>query len=231
MGIHDAIAFVDGLGGAMAGQMGLGGRIGSELNGLARRPDVEKVLEIGTYDGEGSTYCIADGLSRSTGRLRSMEVDAGLYRRARSFYAGSGLPVELECGLTLTLGDYQPFEHFLAAVARTEYEAEAPGTHLMWYERDLALARAAERTDLLREALERDVWYDLVLLDGGEYSSEVEFHLLEPHVNGYIVLDDTNPAHAIKNVANREWLYWSPDWEVVVDEPDDRCGWCVAKRR
>lgn len=215
----------------MPGQMGLGGHIGSTLNEIARRPDVERVLEIGTYDGEGSTYCIADGLFRSTGRLRTIEVDQALHEKARAFYAGTGLPVELECGLTVRLDDYQPFEHYLPAIQRTAYEAEAPGTHRMWYDRDLGLARSAKRTDLLRELLASDRWYDLVLFDGGEYSSEAEFHLLEPHVRGYVVLDDTNPVHAIKNVANREWLHWSADWDVVVDEPDERCGWCVAKRR
>ncbi len=101
----------------------------------------------------------------------------------------------------------------------------------MWYENELALARGAERRDLLRELLRRDRWYDLVLFDGGEYASEREFHLLEPYVSGYVVLDDTNPVRSIKNAANREWLAWSPDWEIVADEPDDRCGWCVAKRR
>ncbi|HEY3318450.1 MAG TPA: hypothetical protein VGK50_08515 [Coriobacteriia bacterium] len=215
----------------MGGQMGLTGRIGATLSELARRPEVEKVLEIGTYDGEGSTYCLACGLAHGTGRLRSVEVDGGLYRKARAFYSESGLPVDLEWGLTITPGDYRPFEYFLPAIGRTAYEADAPGTHRMWYERELGLALSAERTDVLRQALECDHWYDLVLFDGGEYSAELEFHLLEPNIRGYAVLDDTNPVRSIKNAANREWLIRSPDWDLVVDEPEDRCGWCVAKRR
>lgn len=215
----------------MPGQMGLSGQIGATLNELARRPEVEKALEIGTYNGEGSTYCIADGLSRSTGRLCSIEADRGLFEHARAFFAGSGMPVELRCGLTVSLEDYAPYEHFLPAIERTSYETVAPGTHRDWYEREISLARTAEDTDLLRQLLARDHWYDLALLDGGEYASEVEFHRLEPHVRNYIVLDDTNPVRSIKNAANREWLIWSPDWDVVVDEAEDRCGWCVAKRR
>lgn len=215
----------------MAGQMGLSGRIGATLFELARKPEVEKALEIGTYNGEGSTYCIADGLSRTTGRLTSIEVDPELYEQARTFFARRGLPVDLHCGLTLRLDEYLPFEAYAPRIERTAYEAEAPGTHLQWYEQELAKARSAERTDLLRELVKRDGWYDLALLDGGEYSSDLEFHVLEPNVRGYFVLDDTNPERSIKNAAAREWLYWSPDWEVVRDEPDDRCGWCVAERR
>lgn len=215
----------------MAGQMGLGGRIGGTLNELARRPEVEKVLEIGTYNGEGSTLCLAEGLSHTTGRLQSVEVDADLHRQAAAFYTGSGLPVELHCGLTVTLEDYRPFESYLPRISRTAYEAEAPGTHRMWYDQELAKARAAERRDVLRELLARERWFDLALLDGGEYASDAEFHVVEPFVGGWIVLDDTNPERSIKNAENREWLDWSPDWELVVDEPDDRCGWCVARRR
>jgi hypothetical protein len=230
VGKNTALSLRDG-GLLMAGQMGLGGRIGATLNELARRPEVEKALEIGTYNGEGSTYCIADGLSHTTGRLNTIEADRKLHEQACSFYSGKGLPVELHCGLTVSVADYKPFEHYLSAIQRTAYEAEAPGTHQMWYEQELAMARSADRTDLLRELLKRDRWYDLALFDGGEYVSESEFHLMEPFVHGYIVLDDTNPLRSIKNAANREWLYWSPDWEILVDEPDDRCGWCAAKRR
>lgn len=215
----------------MPGQMGLSGRIGATLNDLARRPEVEKALEIGTYNGEGSTYCIADGLSRSTGRLCSIEADRQLYEHAQAFFTGTGLPVELHYGLTLALEDYAPYEHFVPAIEQTSYEVVAPGTHREWYEHELELARSAERTNVLDDLLSRDHWYDMVLLDGGEYSAEAEFHRLEPHVRNYVVLDDTNPRRSIKNAANREWLLWSPDWDVVIDEPDDRCGWCVGKRR
>lgn len=214
----------------MAGQMGLAGNIGSALNELARRPDVEKVIEIGTYNGEGSTYCIAEGLSHTTGRLRTIEVDRDLCGQARGFYEHAGLPVDLVCGLSVSLDDYRSYEYYLPRIERTAYEAEAPGTHRTWYERELGLARAAERTDTLRDVVRRDGWYDLAFLDGGEYASEVEFHRLVPHVRAYLVLDDTNPERSIKNAANREWLAWSPDWELIADEPDDRCGWCVAKR-
>lgn len=215
----------------MPGQMGLSGRIGATLNEIARRPEVEKVLEIGTFDGEGSTYCLAEGLSHTTGRLHSIEADPVLHERARSFYAKSGLPVELHHGLTLEPDDYRPYEYFVPRIERTAYEAEAPGTHRMWYDMEMELARSAEQRGLLRSLMARERWFDLVFLDGGEYSSETEFHMLEPHIHGYVVLDDTNPVRSIKNGPAREWLHWSPDWEVVADELDDRCGWCVAKRR
>ena len=125
--------------------MGLSGRIGATLNELARRPEVEKVLEIGTYNGEGSTYCLADGLSRSTGRLRSIEADTRLSEHARSFYAGTGCRWSCIAGSRVALEDYAPYEHFLPRIERTAYEAEAPGTHRSWYERELELARSAEQ--------------------------------------------------------------------------------------
>lgn len=215
----------------MPGQMGRSGAIGSTLYELAKRPDVREVLEIGTWNGQGSTYCIACGLAETSGRLTSVEVDAEQHAAASAFYDGTGLPVDLVLGLTVRPTDYRPFEHYAPLVAQAGYEREAPGTHLEWYRRERALADDARRAGVLRDlVLGQRRRFDMVLFDGGEFASTQEFDLLEPYIDGWAVFDDTNVRMSIKNAENHERVLASPDWEVVRDEPDDRCGWTVARR-
>ncbi|RJQ55390.1 MAG: hypothetical protein C4521_02405 [Actinobacteria bacterium] len=211
--------------------MNRGGRIGETLYELAKRPEVEKVLEIGTWNGEGSTYCLAQGLGETSGRLVSIEVDAEQHGKAASFYEGKDLPVELIQGLTLHPDDYAPYESYLPLISEHHYEQEAPGTHETWYRQELELAGSAERTDVLWELLEREGEFDLVLFDGGEFLSHSEFLFLEPHVARYIVLDDTNGRMAIKNTLSRDWLIGSSAWELAIDEQHERNGWLVAERK
>lgn len=215
----------------MPGQMGLKGAMGSQLYELARRNDVFEVLEIGTWNGEGSTWCLACGLSDTIGRLTSIEVDEEQYSHAERFYQHSTTPVDLVNGLTVTPADYREFDDYAHLIALADYEREAPGTHRMWYEREVGLARAAKRVDVLRDLIAQGRRFDMVLFDGGEYASSAEFQLLEPVIDGFAVFDDTNVRMSIKNAENRERVADSDAWQVVRDEPDDRCGWTVAKRR
>jgi len=215
----------------MAGQMGRTGRIGTLLYSLALRDEVQRCLEIGTWNGQGSTLCLAEGLHETDGKLTSIEADEARYAEAVAFYRGKHLPVELLHGVTVGPADYPPFESFLPLIDQADYEREAPGTHLEWYAREIELASTAPRQDLLRGMLADGARFDLVLFDGGEYASSAEFELLEPAIDGWVVLDDTNPRMSIKNAENRRRVFASPLWEVVVDAQDDRCGWTAAKRR
>ncbi len=214
----------------MAGQMNRGGHIGDTLYALAKEPGVESVLEIGTWNGEGSTFCLAQGLAETSGRLVSIEADPEMYRSALDFYKDKDLPVELINGLTLSLTDYASYESYEPLIAGHHYEEEAPGTHRMWYEQELSLARAAPRDNVLAELIEREKRFDLALFDGGEFLSYAEFLFAEPYVSRYIVLDDANARMAIKNTLSRDWLLNSSDWEIVLDVPDERNGWLVAER-
>lgn len=215
----------------MAGQMGLSGRIGRMLYSLASRDDVRRCLEVGTSNGEGSTLCLATGLVQGAGTLTTIEADAEMHKAASRFYRHRKLPVDLVHGATLVPEDYLPYEAYLPRIELAQYEREAPGTHRRWYDAELHLAASAPRRDLLRDMLAQGARFDLVLLDGGEFSSSAELELLEPAIDGWLVLDDTNPVRSIKNAENRERVLASSDWEVLVDEQDDRCGWLAAKRR
>lgn len=214
----------------MPGQIERGRGLGDMLYLLASDDEVRECVEVGTLDGEGSTYCIAQGLAQSGGRLTSVELKGEHYRRARRFYEGKGLPVEIVHGLTLTVNDYPPFEHYLPKVARTVTEAREPGLYREWYLDELEAAGRAPRQGVLHDLAARGTGFDLVMLDGGEFLSDAEFRFLEPHISGYVVVDDTNPERCIKNAWTREHVLGSPEWEVLADETGERNGWLAARR-
>lgn len=214
----------------MAGQIHTGWHLGNTLEMLAKQSHVRDVLEVGTYNGEGSTYLLARALQASGGTLRSIEAREDHFGMAREFYRDKQLPVELLHGLSLGRDAHEPFEHYWPMIRRTVHEAEYPGDYRKWYEEELDLARRAQNERILERLLDDLGGFDMVLLDGGEFLSDAEFELLEPHIRHYIVMDDTNPECCIKNGRSRERVLASPDWEVLVDAIDERNGWLAARR-
>jgi hypothetical protein len=199
--------------------------IGRFLYQLARQDDVTSVLEIGTWNGRGSTYCLARGLGETTGTLITVESNLEMYRRAVAFYRDRGLPVKLIHGSSIAPEEFPPLSAFAAIEGPIPYKERWS----QWYAQDLAAARSAGHRAVLGELLSRHECFDAVYLDGGEFTSYAEFQRVRPAAT-YIVLDDCNPALSVKNVQSRKALLRDPHWLLLVDEPADRNGWCAFKR-
>jgi hypothetical protein len=215
----------------MPGQVTMDTELGMLLRALAKQPDVLVCVEIGTWNGEGSTYCIAQGLHETSGHLVGIELNPVFYEQAVRFYSGKALPVEIIKGLALAVKDYPDPEHFREQASSTFWEREDPGCYKRWYAEEHEMARCAERVNVLKDIVEREGHVDLAFIDGGEFTSASEFLFLEPHIRRYVVLDDTSAARSIKNAAAREWLRSSRDWEIVRDELGQGNGWLAACRR
>lgn len=214
----------------MPGQIHTGWHLGNTLDMLARQEHVRAVLEVGTYNGEGSTHVLARALGETGGRLTSIEMRADHHRMACDFYRDRVLPVELANGLSLDREAHRPFEDYWPLIERTVHEAEHPGDYRKWYEEEVGLARRAKADRVLERLLESGDGLDMAFLDGGEFLSEAEFDMLEPHIRHYVVMDDTNGECCIKNHRSRERVLASPEWEVLVDALDERNGWLAARR-
>ncbi|MBE0476555.1 MAG: hypothetical protein IBX62_05605 [Coriobacteriia bacterium] len=214
----------------MGGQIERGHDFGDALYEVASRPEVRKCLEVGTLHGDGSTWVVAQALARSSGLLHSIELKEDNYRKAVEFYSGKGMPVELHHGLSLTVADYDGWDEYWAQVAGTRQERLEPGSYREWFDEEMELARGAERVDVVRDLAAREGWFDLVVLDGGEFASNAEFRVLQPHIRGWVFMDDTNRGRCIKNALARSWILASDEWEVVRDEPEQRNGWIAARK-
>lgn len=214
----------------MAGQINRGWNLGDTLHRLASEPDVRKVLEVGTWRGDGSTFVLAGALAETGGTLWSVELKQENYEHACRFYEGKQLPVELVHGLSVERDWYPAFDSYWPRIALTSQERLEPGSYEEWYYDEIEHAQRAPSDRLVEKLTREHGPFDLVLLDGGEFASDREFELLEQHITGYLVMDDTNPDRCIKNSFSRARVITSRRWDVIEDRLDERNGWLAARR-
>src|SRR5882672_8727842 len=169
------------------GQICEGTPFGDLLTGLARK--AETIVELGTWHGQGSTRCLAMGIELPDQRLVSVEIDMGLFDEALRAWAGYD-QITLLCGRIAPDDGFEPYAH--------PGGEEMRGPLGYDFLRGQFMAAPNVLADL-------PMHIDLLLLDGGEWSSSAEMDILLPRCD-IIALDDTHPARAHKNVRNRNLL-------------------------
>lgn len=181
---------------------------GKMLTKLASSADV--ILEIGGFFGLGTTRCLVDGLKRDS-KLYSLDYDTGPQAHARTLY-GNDPRVVFITGTIVKPEEFQEFIHPEPAITREiyygpekDYNAESP----------YVLDQIPEKIDLL-------------LLDGGEWVSEVEFRKLYKRCK-FIALDDVNPRKSNKNWRARDALMVY-GWKLIGEDMNERNGWSVFRR-
>lgn len=185
-------------------------RFGAWLQLLSSSESVRSVVEIGTWKGLGSTKIISEAIrDRDDANAVSFEANFGFHETAvRNLrrYASDRL--------TLVYGT-------LVEEQDLETENLSP-LEAKWLVDDLRAIRAAP---LVRDSVPPSI--DLLLLDGGEFSSFGEFTFLEPRLTGWVLLDDTLTR---KNRKVEFILQQSRGW-VRCDWGEDRNGWSVWMKR
>lgn len=183
---------------------------GKLLTKLAKESEV--TCEIGTWFGNGSTLCLYRGMTRPEQRLVTFEVDLTKVMIARNFLKNDPR-IEFVHGTIVRSDEFQPFEH------------PDPKAERFYWPEFSATANAPYRFDAVPEKI------DLLVLDGGDWCSEVEFEKLIDRTK-VLAMDDTNPSKTPKNSRNRETVLSQPEaWEVVADNQNDRNGYTVARRK
>jgi hypothetical protein len=195
---------------AESGQITPSSEFGRFLTKAALDADVTNIVEIGTWNGLGSTQCIQKGLSRSRTRKNfySIESNAEMYE------------------LALQNNKKWPETKFLwgSIVALEDLDdRNLSDDERFWIEGDRASILGAPCVlDQVPDTI------DLLLLDGGEFSTWSEFEVLRNRLTKYLFLDDTQVR---KNRAVQKWLLTSPDSRFVLAyESTDRNGWSVFIR-
>jgi hypothetical protein len=92
-----------------------------------------------------------------------------------------------------------------------------------WLEADLANLESAP---LVLDRLPPVI--DLLVLDGGEFTTYGEFHLLHPRVSAWILLDDTR-TRKCRDILEEVRAGQVPQW-IIVDESQERNGVAVLRR-
>lgn len=179
---------------------------------------IHTIVEIGTWNGCGSTLCILKGLyGRKIASFHSLECN-----RDKQQAAIENLDAYLDDTTHLLWGTIVDPAH----ISSEEYKKNFPKldtseTYRRWF--DIDLQNCTECPNIL-EQLPQTI--DLLFLDGGEYTTLNEFQILFPRCSNYILLDDTKED---KCRECREILLRDSSWTEVL-YLDDRNGFSVFKK-
>lgn len=197
------------------GQINLDSNAGRHLYSFALHPWVNTIVEIGAWNGYGSTMCIAKAIANTSKILISLETHREMYLSAVEAHKPNP-NVQINHGSIVTPKDYIRIDS-LDDSYFTDFSREVKKG---WLEEDI---RNAEHCPNVLDVLPSKI--DLLVLDGGEFSSWAEFEMLRDRCR-YIFLDDTMKP-CIKNVRAREWL--KERNLLIYDFPNDRNGFCIGK--
>lgn len=178
------------------GQIQRNQEIGRWLTLLASLDEVRTIVEIGTWSGRGSSQRLLEGArnrfqSSPPVQIWGFEANSEMYEISRrhlknqAFILVWGSIIGLE---DLEVGDLTPDE-------------------IVWLEHDKA---SLGRAPMVLDEVPNNI--DMLVLDGGEFSSRAEFKTLRTRLSGWLVLDD---IHVRKNRQVFEECLASDDFSLV----------------
>lgn len=206
----------------MSGQINRNASLGQILHELALNREYNNYVEIGTWNGQGSTKCLMDGLTQRNDAsiLYSMESNKKFYDMAYQHWtplmvAHKVPKLKLIYGRIVDTDGVSEIKHI------KEYEGY-DDRFLKWRENDI---QDYDKCENVLYLLPNKI--DVLLLDGGEFTSYSEYTLLKDRTS-VIVLDD---SRVFKNKKVRAELLENTHWELVHDDLQERNGITIFKRR
>lgn len=197
----------------MIGQITEDSAAGGWISTISKLDGIKTIVEIGTWNGMGSTLCVINAIKGTDISFMSIEASEYMCNMARANLPKDSENVSLLHGHISdelidvdTLGDI-----FFSDYSRT--------TKRSWLQEDKRnILSSSNVIGLMPENI------DFLILDGGEFSSWYEFLLLKDRTK-YLFLDDTRPP-CIKNYDARSWLIQAGA-TIIVDDQSDRNGYSV----
>ena len=200
----------------MVGQINRGSLLGEHIFRLSKNPEIKVIVEIGTWNGMGSTKCIYDGIIQ------------GLKKEH--------LVLSIECNLTrhkealtnlISLRNFNLIHGTIVSIDEMEAikgKFNLTTTSQPWWAEDVTQIKSAPYIlDQIPEKI------DLLILDGGEFTSHLEFEKLWNRTR-FIVLDDTDNTKSVKSYESREFILSHPDnFKIIEDNLQDRNGFLVCE--
>ena len=203
----------------MKGQVTRDSPFGRALMKQVSRPEINKVLDVGTWNGAGTTLCLVTGacMKDDTSKVSivSVEANAEMHKTACKTWERKPPFLHLLCG-TLTKEILTPTEieaHALFSKVKAHYD--------LHYMSDCNSIIKAPEIDFQNASV------DMVVLDGGEFCGQADFRCCLKLLPKIVALDDIN---VIKNRDNYNLLLKNKGEWVLIDSGEDRNGWAIFRR-
>ena len=211
----------------LRGQITLQTEMGKFLCELASNPKFHRFLEIGTWNGLGSTKCFHEGFLKRLSTdddsffLDSLEVNIEKCEVARKFY--NDFP-EIRIH-NMTLLDNPPtWEDIMEQDGEKWSESERQTLH-KYFQIDMDNLVQCEVFNPVHKK-ENGFLYDVILLDGSELLSYVEFLKVRDWTN-IIILDDCTCA---KNMKVYNELLTDSQWKLLRQNMEERNGYAAFQK-
>jgi hypothetical protein len=181
-------------------------------------------LEIGSWDGTGSTSCFIEGMKDlNSPKLVCIEIQKDRYKE---LIANTSLYPWVTCINESTISQknfiYKNFDEIWnGPFNKINCDRQ---TVEMWYNEDI---NNISKVDV--GYLEKDnTFYDGILIDGGEFFGYSEYLLVKNRCN-VLFLDDYYSAFKTRQIA--EELIKDTAWEAIAGNKHLRQGFAIFKRR
>ena len=197
----------------MVGQISTTSKAGKVIIEFCSRIDVKNIVEIGTWNGLGSTQCVYEAIKGSDKNFISIEADPKMYELAVENNSSRPEVSILHGKISDEMLDIDSFgpEFFIDYPIDIKKE---------WYKDDISRLSSC---DNILSFLPNKI--DFLILDGGEFTSYSEYKILKSR-SRFIFCDDTS-APAMKNVLSRKDLL--ENHKIIYDFPKERNGLCLAE--
>lgn len=205
------------------GQINRGSSFGEILYSMAIRPDVNNIVEIGTWNGMGSTRCIIEGIidsGRTTYNFLSFESNVEMYERAKYNIESYLSTIKSDINLMLSKSVNLYNGTLISDFEFPEFDQSSMVRE--WYDEDIKWSSVGGNLFHLIPPV-----IDFLLIDGGEYTGRLEYKKLKDRCN-IIALDD---VRLYKCVTVRESLMNDEDFICLFDNINDRNGYSVFVRK
>ncbi len=191
-------------------------KLGKYIVQIAENPNVKTVVEIGTWNGLGTTRCVLHGFKKANKidyNFISLECCPEMYAEALKNNANN-----LNNNFKIVFGKIVSENDITSWFDVNSLSNEQKD----WLQQDIIWMKNVPN---VIETLPKKI--DFIILDGGEFSTYLEWTVLKDRVK-YVALDDTL---SLKNKKVREEILVSTDFKVLIDDPNgSRHGCLIAER-
>lgn len=194
-----------------SGQINMNSPFGELVYDICRHPRIRNLIEVGTWNGQGTTVCVMNALVGKDSNLYSIESDRNRYNEAVSFWSRYDTHGKLH--LMHGVLHRNPIPDF-----RILGIAEGDEMFVHHYTPEKRMMEDSSVPLLTLEGV-RDI--DCVLLDGGEYTTDGDFSVLMRFDPKVIILDDT-AIYKCRRI--RAALLEDERYEARYDNLSDRNG-------
>jgi|688.fasta_scaffold25334_8 hypothetical protein len=213
----------------MSGQINLGDIAGDLIFEVSKRDDVKNIVEIGTWNGLGSTNCVIRAIieSNENKNFISIEMYEDMYNTALANLNSvnvlnkSGQNKQLSDYVTLLNGSIIDFEDVFW-FNHSEIDFNIDEHARLWYDKDLSLLKISKK--VLSELPEQ---IDFLILDGGEYTTYPEWIKLKDRTR-IVALDDSS---ILKCSKIRKEIIESGCYNTLYDNLNLRNGFSLFQKK